>query len=84
MSHSVLKSEENYNKAYPHGSPREMGRYVMFLPSPKIFYEDINLYLHTVDMIIDNCQVKNVCVDGGATCNVMVPSLYDCTQPQMH
>ena len=28
-----------------------------------------------VGMIIDNCRVKNVCVDGGAACNVMVPRI---------
>ena len=32
---SVLASEESYNKAYPHESPRKVGRYVMFLPSLK-------------------------------------------------
>ena len=34
--------------------------------------EDIDYYPRMVDMIIDNCRVKNVCVDGGVACNVMV------------
>ena len=37
--------------------------------------EDIDRYPHIVDMIIDNCHVKNVCVDGGAACNVMAPRI---------
>ena len=28
-----------------------------------------------VDMIIDNCWVKNVCADDGVACNVMVPRI---------
>ena len=35
LLHSVLEFKENYNKAYPHRSLREGGRYAMFLPSPK-------------------------------------------------
>ena len=37
--------------------------------------KDIDRYPHMVDMIIDSCRVKNVCVDGGPACNVMVPRI---------
>ena len=38
-------------------------------------FEDIDHNPHTVDMILDKCRVKNVCMDGGTACNVMVPRI---------
>ena len=37
--------------------------------------EEIDHHPYTMDVIVDNCHIKGVYVDGGTTCNIMVPRI---------
>jgi len=43
----------------------------------KMWTFDVDMYAHTVDVKIEVIRIKDVCVDGGDSCNVMPTYVYD-------